>query len=592
MSSEPYLPTRDRLPVPIPPDVDANAIGRQWLASFAQAVDKKDVSALSACIHPEGWWRDLFALTWDLRSFHGDAIHTFISERVFSKTEDLQFHVDPTQIEEAALKQPLPDLAWILVQFPFTTKVGQGKGIAYLVPSGPDTWQAFTIATHLIGLTDHPEITGSLRSFAPNHGKWEEQRRRERDFVDSAPEVLIVGAGHSGLDTAARLGSLGVKTLVVDKNERVGDNWRGRYEALCLHDVVWFNHLPYLNFPSTWPVYIPAKKIADWLEHYVDTMELNTGKWKATVQNVKTGEERSFEVDHVVFALGLAAGRPYFPTIPGQDQFKGQTLHSMEHKSAKDHLGKKVVIIGACTSAHDIASEYADFGVDVTIYQRSSTYIMTNKEGMPRLMKPNYWEGGPPIDDADRLANSFPVKFSRLFGGRAVKDIMDADKELLDGLHRVGYRTNEGEGGGLLWMAIRRGGGYYLDVGACQKIVDGKIKIKNDAKLTNFTPTGLQFDNGSHLDADVVLFATGFGDFRDVVRPIVGDTVVDRMPPIWGINDEGEIRGVWREIGTPGLWYMVGNFAWSRFFSRSLALQIKAKQVGEFGTRYSAPQTA
>lgn len=199
----------------------------------------------------------------------------------------------------------------------------------------------------------------------------------------------------------------------------------------------------------------------------------------------------------------------------------------------------------------------------------------------------------------------------------------------MEGLHKVGYKTNYGEdGSGFLFLALKRAGGYYLgmnlystsplftffnpfssiDVGACQKIIDGKIKIKNGTQISGFTKTGLAFEDGSTVDADVVLYATGFSDARDPIRKIVSQEVGAQLPPIWGLDAEGELRGTWRELGTPGLWYMMGNLAWCRFFSKHVALrecgslihhlshvsyfpftEIKAKQEGVFGTRYSAP---
>lgn len=65
---------------------------------------------------------------------------------------------------------------------------------------------------------------------------------------------MLLGAGQGGLTVAARLKQLGVKTLIVDRNKRIGDNWRNRYHQLVLHDPVWYDHMPYLPFPENWPV--------------------------------------------------------------------------------------------------------------------------------------------------------------------------------------------------------------------------------------------------------------------------------------------------------------------------------------------------
>ena len=98
-------------------------------------------------------------------------------------------------------------------------------------------------------------------------------------------DVLVVGGGQSGLEIAARLKLMGVPTLVCEKNERIGDNWRHRYAALCLHDVVCelraphlcrlsradgsdagYDHMPYIPFPPSWPVYTPAQKVRSFFD--------------------------------------------------------------------------------------------------------------------------------------------------------------------------------------------------------------------------------------------------------------------------------------------------------------------------------------
>ncbi|KAF8623715.1 hypothetical protein AX17_007412 [Amanita inopinata Kibby_2008] len=125
-------------------------------------------------------------------------------------------------------------------------------------------------------------------------------------------------------------------------------------------------------------------------------------------------------------------------------------------------------------------------------------------------------------------------------------------------------------------------------MGASQLIIDGKIKLKNDSQIKAFTETGLLFENGSELPADVIVFCTGLGEPRDGVRKICGNEIADRCPPIWGLDEEGEFNGTWKEIGAPNLWYMMGALAQARFYSKHLALQIKAKEENVFGTRYTS----
>ena len=113
----------------------------------------------------------------------------------------------------------------------------------------------------------------STREFGAEN--WTDRLAQARAYDDRDPAVLVVGGGQAGLSIAARLHQLGIDTLIVDRHERVGDNWRKRYHSLTLHNEVHVNHLPYLPFPPTFPVYIPKDKLANWFESYVDAMELN-----------------------------------------------------------------------------------------------------------------------------------------------------------------------------------------------------------------------------------------------------------------------------------------------------------------------------
>ena len=168
-----YLPTVDRLGTTIPPTLDVNAIARTWVSAFAHAVESKNLSAILACIHPDGWWRDLFALSWDLRSFHGaQQIGTFLKDRVIGQSEEVQFKINVEKGVKAELQKRYEDLEWLLVEFEFETRAGEGRLITYLIPSSPSSltsgpWKAFVLATHLEGIKGHPERIGALRDPAP-----------------------------------------------------------------------------------------------------------------------------------------------------------------------------------------------------------------------------------------------------------------------------------------------------------------------------------------------------------------------------------------------------------------------------------------
>ncbi|KAF9448561.1 FAD/NAD(P)-binding domain-containing protein [Macrolepiota fuliginosa MF-IS2] len=624
--SEAPLPTLNKLGVSsIPENIDAPKIASEWFASFADRVASGDVDGIISLLiessfdsafpetgnQPSVYWRDALSLTWDFRTFEGTArIRKFLADRLQdAKVSNLQLKTtNDGQGLAPFFAQPFPDLAWIMGMFTFETNVGLASGIFRLVPTLDKQqelqWKAHCIFTNLEDLKGFPEKIGHLRNQESDHGKWESLREKEKSFENGDPTVLVVGGGQSGLEIAARLKLLGVQTLIIEKNERVGDNWRNRYDALCLHDPVWSDHMPYIPFPPNWPTFTPAKKLANWLEFYAESMELDvwtsstvshiqrdnlTGLYKVTVQLGGQKGERIFTVKHVIFATGFAGGSAHMPTYPGMDKFKGQILHSTQHKKATDHLGKKVVLIGSCTSAHDLGVDYYDHGIDVTMYQRSSTYVISVQKGVRILFSGLFDETGPPTIVADRISASFPNLLNLGVSHRATLAIEEVDKETLEGLRRVGFRLNRGyKDAGVLLTAFTKAGGYYLDVGGSQYVIDGKIKLKNDANLESFTETGLKFADGSELPADVVVFCTGLGQARDVVGQILDPETFQKVGEIWGIDDEGEFNGIWGDLGAPNLWFMMGNLSLCRFYSKHLALQIKAIEEGIFGERYQA----
>ena len=233
-SASSSLPTLDKLGTVPPQDLDADSIGRAWIREFAASVSARDVrDIVERLLYAEPWWRDLFALTWDIRTFEGrERIRTFLHDRL---AETL---FDNVQFLKATFQTPYPDLAWIIVQFYFETAVSLGRGDVRLVYCTDGTWRAVTVYTNLEGLKGYPERIGVHRDFSLNHGNWDARREEERSFNDRDPEVLIIGGGQSGLEAAARLNALGVPNLVVEKNSRVGDNWRTRYESLSLHGPI------------------------------------------------------------------------------------------------------------------------------------------------------------------------------------------------------------------------------------------------------------------------------------------------------------------------------------------------------------------
>ena len=257
---------------------DAQARTDAWLAKFESALKARDVAAAADLFATESYWRDLVAFTWNLKTVEGRDGVTDLLERPSTRTDPGGFAT-----EEPADEADGVVTAWI----GFETAVGRGRGLLRLVAEEAEDGsgsvdKAWTLLTTMYELKGHEEPRGTHRPMGAEHGAnkermtWKEKRQHEAETIGSTtqPYVLVVGGGQGGIALGARLRQLGVPSLVIDKHPRPGDQWRNRYKSLCLHDPVWYDHLPYLKFPDNWPVFAPKDKIGDWLESYTRVMEV------------------------------------------------------------------------------------------------------------------------------------------------------------------------------------------------------------------------------------------------------------------------------------------------------------------------------
>jgi hypothetical protein len=393
---------------------------------------------------------------------------------------------------------------------------------------------------------------------------------------------------------------LGIDALVIDNETTIGDNWRSRYHQLVLHDPVWYDHMPYLRFPPHWPVFTPKDKLGEWFESYAKLLELNVWvkttlqstswdedkkQWTIKVNRTKpdgSKEDRTLHPKHVIQCTGHS-GKKNFPTLQGMENFKGDVLcHSSEFKGAKPgSKGRKAVVVGSCNSGHDISQSFYENGYDVTMVQRSTTCIISSEAITEIGLKGLYDEDGPPVDDADLWLHSLPSEVLKSLQVKITELQGKHDAKILEGLEKVGFGLDRGpENAGLFMKYFQRGGGYYIDVGGSQLIIDGQVKIKQGQEIQEILPHGLRFADGSELEADEIVFATGYKNMRTTAREIFGDEVADRVGDIWGYDSEGEMRTIWRKTGHPGFWFHGGNLALCRYYSKLLALQIQALEEG------------
>ncbi len=573
-------------------------LAEQWLAQFDGALADGDDAALRALFHADSYWRDLLALTWDIGTTAGaDAIVPAL-KRAAAQTRPFGFALDPQRTPPRVVKRAGTEA--IEAIFAFETAHGFGNGVLRLTPAAGERTavKAWTLLTALDAIKGHEELrTGSsphdkayARDFrGPN---WLDSRRAAAAYADREPTVLVVGGGQAGLSIAARLTQLKVDTLIVDREARVGDNWRKRYHALVLHNQVHVNHLPYMHFPPTWPAYIPKDKLANWFESYAEAMELNfwtgcdfTGgsydeaaqHWTVTLRHTD-GTTKTLKPKHLVLATG-ASGIPNVPDIPSLRDFRGTVLHAHQYDDATAFAGKRAIVIGTGTSGHDIAQDLYSNGAQVTLVQRSSTMVV-NVEPSAQLPYEIYSEG-PPLADCDLVTAAMPLPLARKSHILLTQRAKAMDQPLLDALEKRGMRLDFGDDGtGWQFKYLTRGGGYYFNVGCSDLIVKGEVGLIQFADIERFVVQGARMRDGSTLPADLIVLATGYKGQEALVRKLFGDAVADRVGAIWGFGEELELRNMFKRTPQPGLWFIAGSFAQCRIYSKYLALRIKAGELG------------
>ncbi|MBR1193906.1 NAD(P)/FAD-dependent oxidoreductase [Bradyrhizobium sp. AUGA SZCCT0160] len=574
---------------------DISVAADNWLAQFEEALAKSDRGLLKTLFHADSHWRDVLALSWNIQTVNGaDAILKELSVHA-PAAGPVGFTVDPNRA--APRKVMRAGTNAIEAIFKFETRVGRGSGIIRLIPDADNVLKAWTLLTELGELKGFEEQIGVARPRGNAYSRdfrgpnWLDLRKASAGYAEHDPTVLVIGGGQSGLSIAARLKQLNVDTLIVDREKRIGDNWRKRYHALTLHNQVQVNHLPYMLFPPNWPTYIPKDKLANWFEAYVEAMELNfwtetefeggsydekEQRWTVTLRRAD-GSKRTMQPRHVVLATGVS-GIPSKPDIAGLKDFKGSVMHSSQYDDGENWKGKRAIVVGTGNSGHDIAQDLHSSGAHVTLFQRSSTLVVSIEPSAQLVYAP-YNEGT--LEDNDLIATSMPLQVARKSHALTCAKSKELDKDLLDGLQRAGFKLDFGEDNtGWQFKYLTRGGGYYFNVGCSDLIVKGDIALKQFADVDGFVTDGVKMKDGETIAADLVVLATGYKRQEELVRLLFGEAVMNRVGTIWGFGEGQELRNMYTRTGQPGLWFIAGGLAQCRIGSKHLALQIKAIEEG------------
>jgi putative flavoprotein involved in K+ transport len=301
------------------------------------------------------------------------------------------------------------------------------------------------------------------------------------------------------------------------------------------------------------------------------------GRWSVVLRRAD-GTKREIRPRHVVLATGVS-GIPNLPDLPALRNFAGKVLHSSQYDDGEAWKGRNVLVIGTGNSGHDIAQDLYSSGAKVTLVQRNSTLIV-NIEPSAQLPYALYDEGSP-LEDCDLITTSIPLPLARKNHILLTERAKNLDRELLDGLERVGFKLDFGEDGtGWQFKYLTRGGGYYFNVGCSDLIVEGEIGLVQFSAIVGFVAEGARLRTGDTLAADLIVLATGYKGQDYLVRKLFGGDVAARVGPIWGFGDEQELRNMFTRTAQPGLWFIAGSLAQCRIYSKYLGLQIKACEVG------------
>lgn len=571
-----------------------------WLSGFGSALGRGDIAGVLGMFGDDSYWRDLVSFTWNIKTAEGkDGIQAML-DATLSDTKPSNFAIEGEGSEADGITE-----GW------FTFETGAARGRGHVRLQGDKCW---TLLTTMVELKGHEEQKGSNRIKGVAHGvekgrkNWLERKTEAEATLGytEQPYCIIIGGGQGGIGLGARMKRLGVPTIIIEKNERPGDSWRNRYKSLCLHDPVWYDHLPYLPFPDHWPVFSPKDKLGDWLESYTKIMELNY--WSSTTCNsahydevkqewtvdvTRNGEKVTLRPKQLILATGMSAV-PNVPQFPGADTFKGDQHHSSKHPGGDVYAGKKCVVVGSNNSAHDICADLWEHGADVTMLQRSSTHIAKSDTLMELALGAIYSqdavESGITTDMADLIFASIPYKIMPVLQKPVYDEMAKQDADLYERLEKAGFMLDFGEdGSGLFMKYLRRGSGYYIDVGASDLVADGKIKLKSGAAIQEIKENSVVMDDGTELEADLIVYATGYGSMNGWAAQLISQETADKVGKCWGLGSdttkdpgpwEGELRNMWKPTQQDALWFHGGNLHQSRHYSQFLSLQIKARMEG------------
>ncbi|OJJ70339.1 hypothetical protein ASPBRDRAFT_197053 [Aspergillus brasiliensis CBS 101740] len=608
---------------------EATTQARAVLDTLNTALGTGDVKTLEDCFYPDqAYWKDQLAFTWHLRTF---STPSTIAASLL-ETAKLRNVSGGVEIDGGAVFLPAtPVLQFIDCPLIFKTQSPAGvcRGKMLLLPVGNGesfAWKIWILSTRLESLDLQPEDESLLQT----------PRRQLDGSLEFDTDVFIIGAGNAAAALSARLKALGVESVMVDRNPQPGDNWALRYDCMKFHIPTAFCELPYMCYDKELqtPHLLTRQDLASQVRRYVETFNLNTihsakvqsteydevaKRWHVTFQS--PAGQRKVTAKQLVMATGIGSQKPNMPQIANLHIYKGISVHSTEYKNAnlfREQGAKSVMVIGSANTAFDVLVDCHQAGLDATMVVRSPTYICP-LEYVCHKNSLGAYDGG--VDAADNLFLSLPI----VVDGQLARDLFamfaSNEPDRYAALEAAGFPVLDSRNPdcALMHNLLERAGGHYVDVGGTKLIEERKVNVKAGAEPVAYTETGLRFSDGSCVDADAIVWCTGFSDANivttateilggvsrttesepkaaqsDSVKHVLGPRdIASRLDATWGLDEEGEIRGMWkRQLRIDNIWIMGGYTQQHRWFSRTLALQIKAALEGILPPAYRHTPTA
>lgn len=341
--------------------------------------------------------------------------------------------------------------------------------------------------------------------------------------------TLIIGAGPGGLAMAGRLRQQGLEFEIVEQSGDIAHSWHNHYDRLHLHTVKQLSALPGLDFPEEYPLFVPRLQLIQYYEQYArhfdikphfhskvtDIRSLTNGKWEVEIK-----DQDGFVADQVVIATGVNRV-PFYPHWDGQENFKGEIIHSRYYKNPEPFIGKKVLIIGMGNTGAEVALDLANHNVETYLSVRSPVNIV-----------PLIFMGKPTQLTAKKL-EKIPFGLGDWLGTRIRTMAMG-------NLKKYGLKTSKMPPAKQL---RETGKTPVIDLGTVDQIKAGKIKVLPDIDHINLEGF-LLFKNGQQHHFDTIILATGY---RAQVEDILENTegLLDQFHVPKGPIGSGKHKGLY-----------------------------------------------